>query len=258
MKTEPTVAVVIITKNEEYNIKECLESVLWADEFIVVDAQSHDRTVEIARQYTDKVFVRPWPGFGAQKNFGMAQATSEWILILDADERISPELQVEIQARVTRWSPGEPVAYRMPRRNYFYGRWARWGGQYPDWQIQLFRKEAAQYNDVLVHENLLVDGAIGSLDGHLDHYTERRIDDHFKKFSLYTTLAAQEKRKSRKVVYWHDLALRPLVIFFKVYVLKQGFRDGLQGLILGVFASMYTFVKYAKLWELTTSSGARE
>ena len=103
-----------------------------------------------------------------------------------------------------------------------------------------------------------MDGAIGTLDGHLDHYTERRIDDHFKKFSLYTSLAAQEKWKSRKVVCWHDLALRPLVIFLKIYLLKQGFRDGLHGLILAVFASMYTFVKYARLWELTTLSSAKE
>jgi len=149
------------------------------------------------------------------------------------------------------WRPGGPVAYRIPRRNFFYGAWVRGGGVYPDYQVRLFRRGTAQYNDVAVHENLVVDGEIGTLAGHLDHYTERRIQDHFKKFGLYTTLAAQEKAKTIRTVGWTDLVFRPLVVWFKTYVLKQGFRDGVNGLIVCVFASMYTFVKYAKLWDLT-------
>lgn len=245
----PTLSIVVITLNEEQNLGECLESVQWADEIVVVDCRSVDQTVEIARRYTEKVFVRPWPGFGPQKNFGMDQATSDWVLILDADERASQELGQEIRHLMERWSIEDPLGYQIPRRNFYYGYWVRWAGCYPDYQIRLFRKGQAYYNEVLVHENLIVQGKVGILSGHLDHYTERRIEDHFKKFSLYTTLAAQQRLKSKQTVHLHDLVLRPLVTLLKTYFLKQGFRDGIWGLIVCLFASMYTFVKYAKLWE---------
>ena len=246
-----TLACVVITKNEEANVQDCLKSVQWVDELIVVDAESGDRTVELARACGAKVSVRPWPGFGLQKNFGMAQASSDWILILDADERVTEELRQEITASLAVWTAGDPVAYRIPRKNFFYGAWVRGGGVYPDYQVRLFRRGLAQYNDVAVHENLIVDGEIGTLAGHLDHYTERRIQDHFKKFGLYTTLAAQEKAKTVRTVGWIDLVFRPQVVWVKTYLLKQGFRDGVNGLIVCVFASMYTFVKYAKLWDAT-------
>jgi (heptosyl)LPS beta-1,4-glucosyltransferase len=249
--SRPTVACIVITKNEERNIADCLASVQWADDLIVVDAESRDRTVDLVRDCGARVFVRPWPGFGLQKNFGMAQTSSDWILILDADERVTEELGGEVRTCLERWRPGAPVAYRIPRRNFFYGAWVRGGGVYPDYQVRLFRRGIAQYNDVAVHENLIVDGEIGTLVGHLDHYTERRIQDHFKKFGLYTTLAAQEKAKRVQRVCWIDLIFRPLVVLVKTYVLKQGFRDGVRGFIVCVFASMYTFVKYAKLWDAT-------
>ena len=252
-----TVACIVITKNEERNIAGCLASARWADELIVVDAESADRTVELARASGAKVFVQPWPGFGLQKNFGMAQASSDWILILDADERVTEDLRDEVRACLGRWQLGAPLAYRIPRRNFFYGAWVRRAGVYPDYQVRLFRRGCAQYNDVAVHENLLVEGEIGTLTGHLDHYTERRIQDHFKKFGLYTTLAAQEKAKKIRTVSWVDLIFRPLVVFGKTYLLKQGFRDGVQGLIVCVFASMYTFVKYAKLWDATRQAAAQ-
>jgi (heptosyl)LPS beta-1,4-glucosyltransferase len=252
----PTVACVVITKNEEANIQDCLRSVQWANELIVVDAESCDKTVELARACGAKVSVRSWPGFGLQKNFGMAQALSDWILILDADERVTEELRGEIKAYLDGWTPGSPVAYRIPRRNIFYGAWVRGGGVYPDYQVRLFRRGLAQYNDVAVHENLIVDGEIGTVAGHLDHYTERRIQDHFKKFGLYTTLAAQEKAKTVRAVRWIDLIVRPLVVWVKTYVLKQGLRDGVRGLIVCVFASMYTFVKYAKLWDVTRQAAS--
>ena len=250
--SRPTLACVVITKNEELNIADCLASVRWADDIIVVDAESRDRTVDLARDCGARVFVRPWPGFGLQKNFGMAQASSDWILILDADERVTEELRGEVRTCLERWRLGAPVAYRIPRRNFFYGAWVQGGGVYPDYQVRLFQRGLAQYNDVAVHENLIVDGEIGTLGGHLDHYTERRIQDHFKKFGLYTTLAAQEKAKKRvRTVGWTDLVFRPLVVWGKTYVLKQGFRDGVRGLIVCGFKSMYTFAKYAKLWDAT-------
>ncbi len=247
----PTLACVVITKNEERNITDCLASIRWADDIIVIDAESNDKTVELARVCGARVSVRPWPGFGLQKNFGMAQASSDWILILDADERVTEELRGEMKDCIEGWRPGAPVAYRVPRRNFFYGAWVRGGSVYPDYQVRLFRRGIAEYNDVAVHENLIVDGEIGTLAGHLDHYTERRIQDHFRKFGLYTTLAAQEKAKTTRTVGFTHLFFRPLVTLVKTYVLKQGFRDGARGLIVCVFASMYTFVKYAKLWDAT-------
>jgi glycosyltransferase involved in cell wall biosynthesis len=246
---------VVITKNEEDNIGDCLHSLGWADDRVVVDAESLDRTAVIAQAAGAKVFVRPWPGFGPQKNYAMDQVSTEWILIVDADERIPASLQREILSQTAGWKPGDPVAYEIPRRNHFYGAWVRHAGVYPDYQIRLFRRGTARYNDVLVHENLLVQGPIGRLTHPMDHYTERRIRDHFRKFGQYTTLAAQEKGRTVRRVHATDLIFRPLIVFTKSYLLKQGFRDGVRGLIVSVFASMYTFVKYAKLWNDLAHSG---
>jgi len=248
---KPSLSCVVITRNEEANIQDCLASVSWATERIVVDAESSDRTADFARAGGARVFVRPWPGFGAQKNFGMEQASSDWILIVDADERVPQPLHAEILSRIVQWKPGDPVAYEIPRKNWFYGAWVRHAGVYPDYQIRLFRRGRARYNDVPVHENLIVEGPIGKLLNPFEHYTERRIRDHFRKFGLYTTLAAKEKSKSMQRVGVEDLLVRPLIVFFKTYVAKQGFRDGVRGLIVCGFASMYTFVKYAKLWHMT-------
>ena len=244
-----SLSTVVITKNEERNIDDCLMSVQWADEIIVVDAESTDRTQELARGYTSHVFIRPWEGYGLQKNFGILQATGDWILILDADERVSQELAKEIQDRLALWTNGDPVAFCLARRNVFYGKWVRWGGAYPDLQIRLFQKDKATYNDVEIHENLMVDGRTGDLEGYLEHYTERKIVDHFRKFSVYITLAAKEKAKSTSTVQWWHLVVNPFVTFLKKYCLKQGFRDGIRGIIFAGFASMYTFGKYAKLFE---------
>lgn len=244
-------SVVVITKNEQENIRGCLETVRWADEIIVVDAESSDETVSHARDYTPHIFVRPWPGFGPQKNFGMEKVAGDWILLIDADERVPPELREEI-LRMAQESPPEVTAYRIPRRNYFYGKWVRWGGAYPDYQIRLLRKGAGRYNDVAVHENLLITGSVGTLHQPLDHWTERTIADHFKKFDLYTTLASEERAKTRKTVWWGDFVFNPLATFFKMYMAKQGFREGIHGLILSVLASYYTFAKYTKLWEMTS------
>jgi (heptosyl)LPS beta-1,4-glucosyltransferase len=248
-----TLGCVIITKNEELNIHDCLASIAWSSERIVVDAESTDRTAELARAAGARVIVRAWPGFGPQKNHGIEQITAEWILVLDADERIPPALEAEIRSRIAGWKPDEPQAYEIPRRNHFYGAWVRHGGLYPDHQIRLFRRGAARYNDVPVHENLIVQGPLGRLTNPMDHYTERRIRDHFRKFGQYTTLAALEKASSRRRVRRSDLVIRPLVVFVKGFALKSGFRDGVRGLIVSVFASMYTFVKYAKLWHMIES-----
>jgi glycosyltransferase involved in cell wall biosynthesis len=244
-----SIAVVIITKNEEHNIGDCLHSVQWVDEKVVVDAESTDRTLAIASQFTKNLYVRAWPGFGPQKNFGIKQTTAEWILVLDADERVTSLLAKEIIECIRTWNQGDPVAYRIPRRNYYYGEWVQGGGIYPDYQIRLFRRGLAWYNDVPIHENLNVSREISSLISHLDHYTEIAIVDHFKKFGNYTTSAATEKMKLLQKVWWYHLVINPTVVFVKTYLIKSGYQDGVRGLIIAVFASMYTFVKYAKIFE---------
>ncbi len=245
-----TISCVMIVLNEEHHVRHALESVRWVHRIVVVDAESTDRTQEFVRQYTSDLLVRPWEGFGRQKNYGIQQTTENWILILDADERVSPELAKEIQERVSSWTVNDPVAYSIPRRNIYYGEWVRWGGAYPDRQIRLFQKGKALYNHVEIHENLIVDGPVGHLEGFLEHYTEEKIIDHFRKFSTYISLAAKEQAKNTMIVHWWNLLLNPMVTFVKKYCLKQGFRDGIRGVIYAGFASMYTFGKYAKLFEL--------
>jgi (heptosyl)LPS beta-1,4-glucosyltransferase len=245
----PTVAVVVITKDEEANIEACLESVGWADERIVVDACSTDHTAELARQAGARIFVRPWPGYGPQKNFGMDQARAEWILILDADERIPQALRQEIQETLEA-GPGSAVGgYEIPRRNFFYGRWLRGGGMYPDYQLRLLRRSAGRYDGVVLHEQLQLHGTIARLSNPMDHYSMPGIRHHVRKMMRYTTLGAQEKLKSAGRVSAATLAGNHLGTIFKTYVLRGGYQDGVPGIIAAMFAGMHTFVKYAKAWE---------
>jgi glycosyltransferase involved in cell wall biosynthesis len=157
-----SIAAVVITKDEERNIGPCLESLRWTDEIIVVDACSGDRTVEIARQYTDRLFVRAWPGFGPQKNFGIDKTNADWVLVVDADERVTEPLQKEILALLRTGPPADVAGFEIPRRNYFYGKWIRGGGIYPDYQLRLFRRSAGRYDDVLLHERLSRSRASGA------------------------------------------------------------------------------------------------
>lgn len=244
-----SIAAVIITKDEERNIAACLESVRWADERIVVDAESRDRTVEMARQHGAQVHVRPWRGYGPQKNFGIEQARAEWILIVDADERITPALREEIQSVLKAGPPAEVAGYEIPRRNFFYGRWIRGGGLYPDYQLRLFRKAAGRYDDTMLHENLGLRGRVERLRHPMDHDSMPTIRAHVRKMTRYTTLGAMEKLKSRATVTAWDLAGHHLGTIVKTYLLRRGYRDGVHGVIVALFAGMHTFVKYAKAWE---------
>jgi glycosyltransferase involved in cell wall biosynthesis len=239
----------MVTFNEERNIEECLESAKWGDEIIVVDSFSTDRTVEICKKYTGRVYQRSWPGFGKQKNFSIEQAAMDWTFVLDADERIPEELRGEIEGIL---AAEETVfsAYRLARKNYFYGHWLRWGGQYPDWQTRLFRKGAGLYDNTEPHEGFIFKGKLGTLKNPLIHYSERKISDHFPKLNNYSSLAAAQRVQTCKKVHGYDLFFRPLINFFQVYFRKQGFRDGIPGFIQAIFKSLYTFVKYAKVWEI--------
>lgn len=238
----------IITLNEEKNIKECLDHLDWVDEIIVVDAESQDKTKEICSNYQVKWFQRRWPGFGPQKNFGIEQAKGEWVLIVDADERVTPELKNEILSVVQSMTPYS--GFEIPRRNFFYGKWIQYGGAYPDYQLRLFKRDAGHYDQTPVHEQFILNGNAGYLSSPLDHYTEREISDHFKKFDQYTSLAAQHELERNRSPHWSQCLINPVLTFFKIYIMKRGFLNGVHGLIYSSFVAMYTFVKYAKLWEL--------
>ena len=253
-----TIAAVIITKNEERNIEACLRSVDWVDEAIVVDACSEDRTVSIAKRHTDKVFIRPWPGFGPQKNYGIDQASADWILILDADERVPETLRDEIIATIRR--PPKSVGFEIPRRNVFYGRWIRGGGMYPDYQLRLFKKSAGRYDDVLLHEHLRLEGNVSRLTAPLDHFSMPTVGHHVRKIMLYSTLGAREKLKTRARVSALELAGNHLVTIVRTFLLRRGYRDGMHGVVIALFAGMHTFIKYAKAWDMTRTvegQGAR-
>ena len=244
-----SVAAIVITKNEERNIAACLATLAWVDERIVVDACSTDRTVEVAEAAGARVFVRAWPGYGPQKNFGIEQTQAEWILIVDADERINVSLQKEIAEVLRAGPPPEVAGFEVPRRNFFYGRWIQGGGIYPDFQLRLFRRSAGRYDDLLLHERLRLRGRVARLGHPMDHYSMPTIRDHVRKMMRYTTLGAREKLKDRSRVSALDLAGNHLGTILKTYVLRGGYRDGLHGVLVAIFAGMHTFVKYAKAWE---------
>jgi glycosyltransferase involved in cell wall biosynthesis len=246
----PRLSVVVVTRNEEERIRACLDSVAWADELIVVDAESQDKTAAVARELTDHVFVRPWPGFAAQKNFGIDQAHGEWILSLDADEVVSPALQAEIAGVLD--GDGADIGYLVPRRNVFWGRWVRHGGLYPDWQLRLFRRGRGRFAERSVHESVTVDGRVGRLRGHLEHRSYRDVADFLERADRYSTLAAQEwlaaGRPCRPFV---DLAARPVGRFLAMYVGRAGFLDGWRGFLLAVLYGYYVLMRSAKVWERT-------
>jgi len=242
------VSALVITKNEAENIRACLASLRWVEEIIIVDAESTDDTVARAREFTDKVFIRRWEGFSAAKNFALAQCTSDWVLWLDADERVTPELREEI-INTLRNTP-TAAGFEMPRLANFLGKWIRHGGWYPGYVLRLFRRDAGRFDDKPVHEGVRVAGKIERLKNHLLHYTDRNLQHYFEKFNRYTSLAADELHQRDRRFHLWDLLLRPCWFFFRMYVLKAGFLDGVQGFILARLSAAYVFAKYAKLWEI--------
>jgi glycosyltransferase involved in cell wall biosynthesis len=239
----------VVTLDEEERLRRCLESVAWADEIVVVDAGSEDKTVQVAREFTDRVIVRAWPGFAAQKNFALEQAQGEWLLSLDADEEVSPELRAEVTAILA--GDGAHAGYAVPRRNVFLGQWIRHGGLYPDWQVRLFRRGRGRFVARAVHESVRLDGSVGRLRGPLVHRSYRDIADFIDRANRYSTLAAAEQAARGGRVSAADLALRPLGRFLSMYVLRRGFLDGRQGLLLAGLYAYYVFIRTAKVWERT-------
>ncbi|MFP3867197.1 MAG: glycosyltransferase family 2 protein [Desulfobacteraceae bacterium] len=240
--------VTIITLNEEANIVACLESVRWADEIVVVDSQSTDCTVELARAFTDRIFSVPWQGFARNKNLALEQARMEWILSLDADERVPPALQQEILEQLQ--ADGPLDGYRVARKNYFCGQWIKHLGWYPDYTIRLFRRGRGHFADREVHEGVEVEGRVGTLQHPLEHYTYASLSDFVQRMDRYSQLAARELVKQGRRPCWGELLWRPWATFVNLYFIKKGFLEGRAGYTLAVLYSVYNFLKYAKLREL--------
>lgn len=252
-----TLSVITVAKDEERNIAACLESVAWAHERIVVDTGSIDRTGEIARAMTERVLTLPWRGYGGTKNDALIHAHGEWVLWLDADERVTPELAAEIR-QVLAGPVTDVSAYAMPRRAWFLGRWMMHGGWYPSPVTRLFRRGTARFTERSVHEELVVDGRTEMLRGDLLHYTDPDLHHYFTKFNRYTTLAAEDLDAAGRRWSLTGQLLRPAYQFARMYFFRRGFLDGVQGLILAVVSSAYVFVKYAKLWERRHGTPAPE
>jgi glycosyltransferase involved in cell wall biosynthesis len=244
------ISVVIITFNEEKRLENALKSVQGiASEIIVVDRYSSDETLKVAKKYTKQVFERKWTNFSDQKNFANSKAQYPWILSLDADERLSPELREEI-LKLKENGEEEHSAYSMPRMVYYLGRWIRHSGWYPDRKIRLFKKDKARWEGAYVHETLIVDGSVQKLKGKLHHFTYDNIAEHLDRINLFSGLGAQKLYAKRKKCRWYHLIFHPFIRFVRSYVFKAGFLDGFAGLVISVLSGYSIFVRYAKLREI--------
>ncbi len=246
------ISVIVIAGMEEHNIAECLESVRWADEIIVVNSESKDRTVVIAKQFTDRVFVRKWEGYASQKNFSLQQAKNEWVLSLDADERVSPELREEISSLDFSKADG----FYIPRRNYFLGKVIRSCGWSPDYQLRLFRKSKTNVTDRKVHEGFTIAGKKDYLKNELIHYTHDSITNTLKKIEEYSTLEAEEK-VNRIRMNGPKMFFKPLWAFIQHFVMRRGFTDGAHGLMVSIIHAMTKTQVYMKIWEMQHGGSKR-
>lgn len=239
---------VVITYNEENNIERCLGSLGFADEIVVLDSFSTDRTVELARKYTGNVACREFTGFSDQWNAALEMAREDWVLIVGADEVVSDKLAAEITDAI---ADGSCDGYRMPRLTWFVGRPIQHCGWYPDYQLRLARKSRARFPDRLVHEHLVVDGIIGALKHDLAHYSYTSLDDYTRKMITYARAAAMQKLREGCGFRITDLVVAPALTFVKMFILKQGFRDGLHGFVLSALSACSTALRYATMWEMT-------
>ena len=251
---QPPVSVVVITRNEENNIEACLESARgWAQEIIVVDDGSTDRTVELARKYTDKIFSRRMDVEGRHRNWAYAQASSDWVLSLDADERLTPELKASADKALAALT--DEVGFTFPRRNYIGDHWLRYGGQYPAAQLRLFRKAIFRYEEVSVHPRAFYQGRVAHLTGDIIHYSYRDFAHFLTKLNGQTTLEAQKWVATGRKVSFGTAMWRATDRFFRAYWGKKGHKDGFIGFMSAVMASLYQVMSYAKYHEILNASG---
>jgi glycosyltransferase involved in cell wall biosynthesis len=246
-------SLVVVAYDAGREIGECLASARLASETIVVDSGSRDDTVEIARRFGARVIVQPWLGYGAQKNFAVGSASHDWVLCLDADERLSPELESAVRKAM---DAPRHAAYAMARRNRFLGRWLAHGEGYPDWNVRLFDRRRARWSDDVVHEHVVVDGSIGRLHGDLLHASAESLDGYLAKQNRYTTLQAEAMHARGEHSSSVRLVLSPLARFLRFYVLRGGFLDGSAGLVHIAIGSFASFCKHAKLRALERAERA--
>jgi len=241
------ISAMVLTRNAERHLADCLGSLQWVDEIIVMDDNSTDHTAAIAQQFNARLFSRQLDDFSAQRNAALEHCTGEWVLVVDADEWLTPELQQEIQQRLA--GAVAESAFRMPRKNLFFGRWIRGCGWYPDRVLRLFRREGARYSG-MVHEGLDVHGAVGQLNGALWHDSYEGLENYLEKLNRYTTMAASEMHRAGKRATVLDVLTQPAYAFLKYYLLQKGFIDGIEGLLVSALSSFYVLMKYSKLYYL--------
>jgi len=253
MKTKIPLSVAIITMNESRNLPDCLNSIAFADQVVVVDSGSSDDTLQIAADFGCDVYTEPWMGFGRQKQLAVDKCSHNWVLVLDADERIPRETATIIQDIVLQ-NAARAAGYSFPRKNYFQGRWIRHLGWWPDHLVRLFQKNRGHMTDAQVHEGVAVDGPVEMLSVPIEHFTESRLSQILLKIDQYSTLGAKDAFAEGKNGTVWGATLRAILTFLQNYILKLGFLDGRQGLTLSITDAINKFFKYAKLSELTQNS----
>lgn len=249
MMSPMEISAVIIAHNEEKRLEGALKSLAGvASEIVVVDCFSADDTIKIAKKYTDRVFERAWTNFADQKNFADSKASHAWILSLDADERVSPELRDEL-SELKKTEP-ECSSFSIPRQVFYLGRWIRHSGWYPDRKLRLFRKDQARWEGDYVHEKLVVEGKTEKLKGSIHHFTYRNIAEHLARINKFSDLGAQKLYAQKKKCRWYHLLFLPFFRFIRAYIWKRGFMDGFAGLVISVLTGYAVFARYAKLKEI--------
>ncbi len=246
------VSVYVLTTNNRRTIEQCLKSLSWVEELVVVDSFSQDGTYEVCKQYTDKIFQKKWMGHRDQYQYAADLTTQDWIMFVDADEEIPPELAEEIRTELS-GKGREFDGYFAYRRTYYLGRWIRYGGWYPDGEIRLYRRGKGRWEGGL-HAKLMVDGKVGVLKHQYHHYTYGSISDQIQTIDKYSKIAAEDLFEGGDKFSLFNLLFHPPFRFIKEYLFKSGFRDGLPGFIIIISTMYYVFIKYAKLWELTRAT----
>ncbi len=242
-----TITVLIPTYNEENNIRDCLESVKWADDIFVVDSFSTDSTLEIAREYTNHIVQHEYVNSATQKNWAIPQAQNDWIMVIDSDEQVTPELRSRIQDILENGTKYD--GFRIKRMTTFFGKLIHHCGWHTDYLVRLWRRGKGHYKDLEVHADVIVDGEVGTIDEYFLHHTYTSFPQYLEKFGRYTTWAANDLYKQGKRASISNLTIRPLWCFIHMYIIRRGFLDGKYGLVLCVLAAFYVFMKYAKLWD---------
>lgn len=244
-----TISAVISAFNEEKMIEECLKSLSFVDEIIFVDNTSSDQTVKIAKKYTKKVFVRPNDPvmLNINKNFGFTKATGDWIISIDSDERITPQLAREIKSKIKN---ADYNGFEIPRKNIIFGKWIEHSIWWPDYNLRLFKREKGKFAEKHVHEKLSVQGKVGKMENPMVHYNYQTVSQFIKKLDkTYTESETENFLKSGKDIAWYDAIRWPTNDFLKTFFLEKGYKDGLHGLVLSLFQAFYALVFFAKVWE---------